>query len=181
MNQDQPWYRRSRLPVGELRGEFVVTEAVLAATRDALVSFAQEGREDGGHEGLVLWAGREFDSLTAFTAVIIPEVDNGPQHVRVSREGVGAAARAARAVRLGILAQVHSHPGDDGRHSDGDDDMVMMPFERMLSLVAPDYGRRLHSLSDLSVHQYQSGEWVWCEPASASRGFSVVPTTISLR
>jgi len=34
---------------------------------------------------------------------------------------------------MGILCQVHSHPGSDTRHSDGDDELVLLPFEGMLS------------------------------------------------
>ena len=60
-------------------------------------------------------------------------------------------ARRARSMHLGILAQVHSHPGADTRHSDGDDELVVMPFENMLSLVAPHYGRILTSIGDFSI------------------------------
>ncbi len=80
----------------------------------------------------------------------------------VSEAGFAEAARRARALGLGILAQVHSHPGDDTRHSDGDDELVVMPFEKMLSLVAPHYGRHLQSIDDFAVHQFQDRRWVLC-------------------
>ena len=63
---------------------------------------------------------------------------------------------------LGILAQVHSHPGWDTRHSDGDDELIVMPFENMLSLVAPFYGRTVYSIIDFSIHQFQNHRWVLC-------------------
>lgn len=181
MSREKPWYRTRRLPTGDLQGEFIVAAEVMSATRDALVEFALAGLDDGGHEGLVLWAGRELGSVTVITTAIVPEVENGPQRVHVSREAVGEAARAARSARLGILAQVHSHPGDDGRHSDGDDEMVMMPFGGMLSLVAPHYGRDLRAMADFAVHQYQGGKWVWCDPVSVTSGITVVPNRIDVR
>ena len=52
----------------------------------------------------------------------------------------GNASRAARALGLSVVAQVHTHPGRDTRHSDGDDDLVLMPYEGMFSLVVGEYG-----------------------------------------
>jgi hypothetical protein len=162
-------------------GEFIIAEHVVAATRDALVEYALAGLEDGGHEGLVLWAGRELGSVTMYTTVILPRAEHGPQGVHVSREAVGDAARAARERRLGILGQVHSHPGPDGRHSDGDDDLVMMPFSGMLSIVAPYHGRNLQHITDCAVHQYQDGRWVWCEPESVAQRIFVAPVELDTR
>jgi proteasome lid subunit RPN8/RPN11 len=73
----------------------------------------------------------------------------------------GAAARTARALRLGVVAQVHSHPGLDTRHSDGDDDLVLMPFNGMFSLVVARYGEgSLLPEQGAGLHQFQDGRWV---------------------
>ena len=48
------------------------------------------------------------------------------------------------------------------RHSDGDDELIVMPFENMLSLVAPFYGRTVSSITDFSIHQFQNHRWVLC-------------------
>jgi hypothetical protein len=177
----RPWYRTRPLPTGPIIGEFIVAQHLVPATRDALVEFALGGLEDGGHEGLVLWAGRELGAVTVYVTVIVPRAEHGPQGVHVTREGVGDAARAARERRLGILAQVHSHPGPDGRHSDGDDDLVMMPFSGMLSIVAPHYGRDFRHITDCAVHQYQQGRWVWCDPESVARNIILAPVTLDTR
>ncbi len=64
---------------------------------------------------------------------------------------------------LGLLAQVHSHPGEDARHSDGDDKMVVAPYQGMLSIVVPHYGHvGMTPLSEVGVHQFQDGHWVLC-------------------
>lgn len=90
-----------------------------------------------------------------------PAVDSGPQHVIAGERSVGAAAATARALRLGIVAQVHSHPGSDTRHSDGDDDLVLMPFEGMFSVVVAGYGRGdILPAGGAGVHQFQDRRWV---------------------
>ena len=64
---------------------------------------------------------------------------------------------------LGLLAQVHSHPGDDARHSDGDDVLVLMPYEEMLSIVVPRYGDLgIWPISMCGVHQFQQRVWRLC-------------------
>jgi proteasome lid subunit RPN8/RPN11 len=117
----------------------------------------------------------------AFLSVVVPESDHGPQGVMVDGQEVSRASRRMRNRNLGLKAQVHSHPGGDARHSDGDDDLVLMPFEGMLSVVAPDFGIELDALGDLTVHQYQDGRWVLCSPESVERNFEVIPTVMDIR
>lgn len=167
-------HRRTPLPVADLRGSYTVTGRVIAITVRGLADVARRGRRDGGHEGLVFWAGLERADGADFTAAIVPETQHSYGRVIASREAVGAAAREARSLNLGLLAQVHSHPGTDTRHSDGDDQLVLMPFEGMLSLVAPNFGVGVRSLHDFSVHQYQGRRWVLCRPESVRTNLSVV-------
>jgi proteasome lid subunit RPN8/RPN11 len=176
-----PVYREKPLPKGELRGRFLIARPLIDATRKALTSIALDGIKEGGHEGLVYWAGRDTDGGMAFLSVVVPESDHGPQGVMVDGQEVSRASRRMRNRNLGLKAQVHSHPGGDARHSDGDDDLVLMPFEGMLSVVAPDFGIELDALGDLTVHQYQDGRWVLCSPESVERNFEVIPTVMDIR
>jgi proteasome lid subunit RPN8/RPN11 len=85
--------------------------------------------------------------------------------VRADAAATGAAARAARALRLGVVAQVHSHPGSDTRHSDGDDDLILMPYEGMFSLVVANYGNgSLLPQEGAGLHQLQNGHWIHTDP-----------------
>lgn len=179
--EDRPVYRTKPLPTGALRGRFIVSGPVLEATREALVEFALAGIHDGGHEGIVLWAGRELKDTTLFLSVIVPKANHSEEHVGVVPEEMARASRAARERGLGIQCQVHSHPGSDARHSDGDDDLVFMPFEGMLSVVVPHFGRGLTEIEDASVHQYQDGQWVLCNSDSVREQFLVAPTSVDLR
>ena len=118
-------------------GRLVVAEPVLNRTRELL---QQAGARMPPHEGLVWWFGRRTGTDTLVLACHRPPCRSGPLFVLTDEFAAGSAARAARAARLGLVAQVHSHPGADTRHSDGDDDIVLMPFEGMFSLVVAEYG-----------------------------------------
>jgi proteasome lid subunit RPN8/RPN11 len=119
------------------------------------------GSRKPSHEGLVLWLGRQIDSDILVLACHRPPCHSGPGFVMTDEAAVGAASRSARARRLGVVAQVHSHPSNDTRHSDGDDDLVLMPYEGMFSLVVGEYGFGSLLLEGGSgLHQYQHGRWV---------------------
>jgi len=178
---DPPVYRTRPLPVGELRGSFLLAQSIIAATREALTSFALAGIRDGGHEGMAFWSGRETDGCTYILQAIVPDADHSDQRVMASAEAVGQAARTARGSGLGIICQVHSHPGSDTRHSDGDDDLVLLPFEGMLSIVVRDFGLHFNGFDDVSVHQFQGGKWVLCSARSVASNVIVVPSCVDLR
>ena len=161
-------YRTRPLPRGALRGQYKLAHNLIEDTQRALGMFFDAGRHEGGHEGLCYWAGREETNLTSLEAVVVPSAEHGKCGVFVSETAFADVARRARAMGLGVLVQVHSHPGRDTRHSDGDDDLIVMPFENMLSLVAPYYGRFLRAITDFSVHQYQDRRWVLCDRESVS-------------
>ena len=167
-------YRTRPLPRGALHGRYKISPKLIDDTKQALRTFYEAGRHEGGHEGLCYWAGREAPDVTCLEAVVVPTARHGQYGVFVSEAAFADVARRARAMGLGVLAQVHSHPGRDTRHSDGDDDLVVMPFENMLSLVAPHYGRFIRAITDFSVHQYQDRRWVLCDRKSVSASFETV-------
>lgn len=137
---------------------------------------------DGSHEGLGFLAGYEIGELTLYATAIAPRADHGPRHVRCSEVQIAEATAAARGLGLGLLAQVHSHPADATGHSLGDDRMVFMPYEGMLSIVVPEYARfGLRPLDSLGVHQFQDGRWVLCERVSVRTNFAVLPGAEDLR
>jgi proteasome lid subunit RPN8/RPN11 len=151
-------HRLTPLPERESVGRLVIAEAVIEPTLSAL---RRSSGDDGPHEGLVLWLGRSVGTTSLVLASYVPQLDTGGAHVFVDEAAVGAAGRAARALGLGVIAQVHSHPGSDTRHSDGDDTLVLMPFEGMFSLVVSTYGQgSLDPAAGAGLHQYQAGRWV---------------------
>jgi hypothetical protein len=154
--------RRKPLPKGPARGRLVVARHVVDRTVLALHGFlGPEGR----HEGVVFWLGRIVPPDTYVLSALIPECTHGPQFVSVSPAALGTAARTARGLRLSLVCQVHSHPGADTRHSDGDDTIVPLPSEGMFSLVVGLYGDGSLRLEEgAGLHQFQDGRWVQITP-----------------
>lgn len=178
MSTDCRW-RRPRLRTRPLRGRYAVPEAVLDASERLLPTFRGA---DGDHEGILFLLGTERPGETLYLGVAAPDAQHDPGRVHVSREGVLAVARAGRRLGLAVLGQIHTHPGSWTEHSQGDDSMVLMPFEGMLSIVVPHYGRfGLRPVDSLGIHQFQGGEWVLCERATVREGFRVLPTVVDLR
>jgi hypothetical protein len=167
------------LPVGQLIGRFAITDAALLEAERLLPSYRGP---DGDHEGIIFLLGLEVPTLTVFLGALAPLADHGVGHVLCSAEQVLRSSRAARAAGISILGQLHSHPTGETSHSKGDDSLVLMPFEGMLSIVAPHYGRvGLRPLDGLGVHQFQGGRWVMCTPATVRQAFRIVPSSIDLR
>ena len=150
-------YRRQPLPRASARGRLIVGETVIHDTVIALRSFRGI---DGAHEGIVFWGGRTVGDHTIIGLAVVPQAEHGWGRVHVGEHAVAAAARAMRPYAVGLLAQVHSHPGGGTHHSDGDDDLVLMPFEGMFSLIVGQYAAEGFDLSAVGVHQFQDGRWV---------------------
>jgi hypothetical protein len=168
-----------RLPVQPVRGRVLVTNAAVTATEQLLPTYRGP---DGDHEGIVFWCGREMGDATVITTAIAPDAKHSVGRVMCDQDAIEQVSDAAHALGLGVLAQVHSHPGPWTEHSEGDDYMVLMPFEGMLSLVVPHYARHgLLPLHSLGVHQFQDGRWVLLEAASVRAQITLAPCYLDLR
>jgi proteasome lid subunit RPN8/RPN11 len=152
----------------------LLTEQVVSPTRAALQASSGTHR---AHEGLAFWLGRNLGTDTLVLGVAVPPTEHRVDGVFVDERAVLATTRAARAAGLGLVAQVHSHPGRDTRHSDGDDKLILMPYEGMFSLVVADYGHgALLPADGAGLHQYQAGRWVYV----TNEAFTVVPAVITI-
>lgn len=169
-------HRLTELPEAPARGRLIVSEGVIAPTRAALQASSTDSRPD---EGLVLWLGRNIEDTSLVLACVAPRSSHDWGRVHIDETAVGTAASAARAHGLGVIAQVHSHPGWDTRHSDGDDQLVLMPYESMFSLVVADYGLgSVHPAEGAGLHQFQDGHWV---KVSNDEAFILVPHLLTGR
>lgn len=166
------------LPKAAIRGRFFITEGAVTAAERMLPTFRGP---DGDHEGVLFMLGFETPKWTLFTSVVAPDADHGRGHVRADEAAVAAAARAARKHGLGILGEIHSHPDGWTEHSEGDDELVLMPFEGMLGLVVPHHGHwGMRPLESLGIHQYQDRRWV-AIVRGIREGFTVVPSALDER
>jgi proteasome lid subunit RPN8/RPN11 len=168
-------HRLTPLPVARNHGHLIVPASVAEHTLEVLRQFRGA---DGPHEGLVYWAGRRAGEDTLVLGSLVPASDHGPQHVFVGEREVGRMSRRARSFGLAIVAQVHSHPGDDTRHSDGDDALILMPHEGMFSVVVARYGRgQIAPAGRAGLHQYQDHRWVQV-PSTCADALVVVPPVL---
>jgi hypothetical protein len=77
---------------------------------------------------------------------------------------MAAGVRTATNLGLQIVAQVHTHPGT-AYHSDGDVEGTRIRYTGYSSIVLPDYGRHLPSLTGAAVYVFTSdGQWDELEP-----------------
>ena len=167
-------HRLAPLPVARATGTLLVAEQVIVPT---LAALRASSGPDGPHEGLVLWLGRTIGTTSIVMSMICPAARTGSDFVLLDERAVGAASRAARAYGLGVIAQVHSHPGIDTRHSDGDDDLVLMPFPGMFSLVVASYGvGSLDPDEGAGLHQYQDNGWI---QVADHQSYVVIPAPIN--
>jgi hypothetical protein len=170
---------RSEWPIAPIHGSFLVAESALDTLDRILPTYRSV---DGLHEGIAFLCGVEKGDLTVLLTAIAPEADHGVGHVSCSAKQMAAVSAAARSFGLGVLTQVHSHPSPYTGHSFGDDEMIFMPFEGMLSIVVPSYGRfGVRPLDSLGVHQFQNGRWVLCERESVRRAIAILPAKVDLR
>ncbi len=145
-------------PDGPAVGKLLVAEQVLAPSRAALQASSHEHEP---HEGLVFWIGRTIGPDTLVLSVVVVPTDHHRDGVFVNEHTIAATGRAARGAGLGLVAQVHSHPDVDTRHSVGDNKLITMPFHGMFSLVVADHGQgSLLPAQGAGLHQYQHGRWV---------------------
>jgi hypothetical protein len=170
-------HRLTLLPTAANRGRLIVPASVAAATKSAL---QQSRAPDGPHEGLVFWLGRRCEGDALVASAYVPATDHGRQHVFVGEAEVGKMSRRGRAMGLAMIAQVHSHPGDDTRHSDGDDKLILMPYEGLFSLVVARYGAgNLLPAEGAGLHQYQDRRWVQI-PLTFPDALVIVPPVIQV-
>ena len=167
-------HRTKPLPELRAHGHLIVSQTVVQRSRELL----RQDADTRAHEALVWWLGRQVGGDTIVLGCHKPTCRSGPQFVKVSEAATGNAARASRTLRLGIVAQVHSHPGTDTRHSDGDDDLVLMPFPGMFSLVVANYGTgSLLPEQGAGLHQFQDGRWVLIRQPSPA--LIIVPAEVA--
>ncbi len=150
-------YRITELPVSSNIGHIIVSEAIAKQARITLQRFSGP---DGRHEGLIYWLGRRIGNDSLVLSSVVPDCEHSPQRVMTSEKIIGKTMKLARKLGLAIIAQVHSHPGADTRHSEGDDKLVLMPFNGMFSLVIGNYGMGgITPNNGLGLHQFQNSQW----------------------
>ncbi len=138
----------------------ILTESCVAALRDCL---GPEIRN--GHEGITYLAGRTDGTTTLAIAAMRPEAETTRGSFNVTAPAIAQIVRAAASRGLQVVGQVHTHPRQ-AYHSDGDEEGARIAYTGYVSLVLPDYGRRLPRFDEAAFFMFRAGAgFVAIEPS----------------
>lgn len=137
-----------------------------------------------GLESVVYWYGLEppGSSTDVAVAVAVPDAQRRPTEYEISAEQAFAMGKAMTKASLVCLAQFHTHPWRNTRHSLYDDQNSISIRNGFLSLVAPDYGCRQDlGLEEVSVHEAWDARWHLLAKPAGQRRIRIVDDVVDLR
>jgi proteasome lid subunit RPN8/RPN11 len=128
----------------------IMTEASVLAMRECIAEEILRG-----HEGIAYLFGQTNGATTVVVGAMRPEARTTVGSFSVTSIAMAAVVRAATDAGLQVIGQIHTHPGD-AYHSDGDEDGARIVYDGYVSIVVPEYGRRLPSLDGAAIYFYRS-------------------------
>lgn len=152
----------------------LIAQDLVTRTVEALRSFGQNRCE-----GLVLWLGTSSGNEARISNAWVP-----PQTPIRSESGVGymvsgetltEISRECRRKGVGLVAQVHSHPGR-AYHSDADDRYAVVTTNGGFSLVVPNFGDGPARIAAWAVYRLKGSDWAEMTLREVAATFIVDPT-----
>lgn len=134
-----------------------------------------------GVERVAYLDGIRADGDAIVTSVVIPNADLHPGWYKVAPEAMGEAAQHAREHGLVRLAQIHTHPGPDCRHSPYDDDNAYSQRPGAVSVVLPYHASRRPHLGDAAVHVKNEHGWALMPAVDVDRHVRCISSLVDLR
>lgn len=125
--------------------------------------------------------GMAFDELKIATTVTLPDAEMHTRHFTVSGEAMSEAGQHFRRFGLERLAQVHTHPGQDVRHSSYDDENAYSQLDGSVSIVLPQHAVRRPQVSDCGVHVRQDRGWRRLRPEEIAETIRLIPGCLDFR
>lgn len=107
-----------------------------------------------GHEGVAYVLGQTDGTVTLAIAAVRPEAVTTPGSFSISAPAMAKVVRTAMKAGLQVVGQVHTHPGK-AYHSDGDVEGARGVYGGFVSVVLPDYGRRLPTLDGAAIYMFR--------------------------
>jgi proteasome lid subunit RPN8/RPN11 len=115
------------------------------------------------------------------TTVSVPFAVQSAGHFTVSAEEMSRAGAHLRRHGLVRLAQVHTHPGHDTRHSPTDDESAYSRKAGAVSIVLPWHAAGDPSATDGTIHVHDGRGWRQLSRAGAEAFIRVIPATVDTR
>lgn len=143
---------RRRTPGTQLPSQPIVaiTEACVVALRPCMAPEIQHGRE-----GIAYLLGLSDGTTTLAGSAIRPQAHSTRTSFMVGSPSMATVVRAAVRSGLHVVGQVHTHPGS-AYHSRGDDRGAPIAYTGYISIVLPDYGRRLPLLDGAATYVFRA-------------------------
>lgn len=110
-------------------------------------------------ENIAFLDGILFNTIAIATSLIIPNAELSPYNYHVSTHDMIECGELIRADRLQRVAQVHTHPSSNVKHSPYDDENAYSHADNAISIVVPHYGRRGTDIKSCGIHLCMDGKW----------------------
>lgn len=124
---------------------------------------------------------RTCDGDAIVTTVTVPHAQQSAGHFTVIAEEMSRAGAHLRAHTLLRLAQVHTHPGRDTRHSVTDDERAYSRKFGAVSIVLPWHAAGDPAPTDGTVHVHDGRGWRRLSQHEAAALIRLLPATIDTR
>lgn len=115
------------------------------------------------------------------TTVTVPNAVQSAGHFTVSAEEMSRVGAHLRRHGLVRLAQVHTHPGHDTRHSPTDDESAYSRKAGAISIVLSWHAAGDPSPTDGTVHVHDGHGWRQLSQVDAEAFILVIPATVDTR
>jgi len=129
----------------------VLTEGCVAALATCMAPEIERG-----HEGIAYLLGQTDGTNTLAVAAVRPDAKTSRGSFAMGSPAMARVVRTAIDRGLQLVGQVHTHPGQ-AYHSDGDEDGARIAYTGYVSIVLPDYGRRLPGLDGAATYMFRAG------------------------
>lgn len=129
----------------------ILTEPCVAALQSCM-----EPEIRKGHEGIAYLLGQSDGTTTLIAAAIRPQARTTRGSFAVASPAMAQIVRSAVSLCLQVVGQVHTHPGK-AYHSEGDEEGARIAYSGYVSIVLPDYGRRLPALDGAATYMFRAG------------------------
>jgi proteasome lid subunit RPN8/RPN11 len=125
--------------------------------------------------------GFQFGEIEIATTLTFPEAVLCPGYFTVSGAAMSKAGKHFRGFGMQRLAQVHTHPGRDVRHSEFDNENAYSQLDGAISIVLPYHARRRTPVLDCGVHIRLDSGWVRLRPKQIPEQIQIVPGCLDFR
>jgi len=107
------------------------------------------------HEGIAYLFGQTDGETTIVVGAVRPQARTTRGSFDVPSAAMAKVVRKANDAGLQVVGQIHTHPGQ-AYHSDGDIEGARIAYNGFISIVVPDYGRHLPSLTRAAAYFYRN-------------------------